>query len=319
MKSFLIITGFGLALITGCAQRKNESISFTPDSLEVEVARDPEVVEEKALLFHSAHKEDKSYPWYDTQYAGEWVKEDHIKALLEILESDTTLSLYEYCQKLDPCAVDLIHIEIEGCVVDKLFYLKNLACHEKYISKSSFEVGKQSNFKLLDAYSGMNYTFESPGYDELIINGNRYVKYNRADIEHALNGRYIVYDLEKPLDTIDYIFDKFSDSNLFFQMSLFHLAYFHKSLSDRPILQHSDLVTVYLFNGDTTTTEIVGDSGEGSGNFETGPDTDRIRFDLKRTSDGFELHNSFDDLENKVIKPGLVYRFVKIGEPKRIR
>jgi hypothetical protein len=267
------------------------------------------------LISHPKHEEDKSYPWFDTRCAGSWMNESYRNKLVEIFERDTTLSLYEYVKGLDQCDGELLAVEIEGCAKDKIFYLKNSACDDRYIAKSDFELDKKIDFTLKNVYSGVSYAFNNPEYGELSIDGKKFVKnwYRAVELDQILEGVYVVYDHQDHLiDTVNLRNQRFENSDTLSGMDLLSLTYVNSNFRLKPTLPHSDLVLVGFYTGDSVEVEL-----EDAGTFETVAKLKHIQFDLKRVSNGFELHNACEDERVGVFRHGLVYRFRKIAAFKR--
>lgn len=315
-------TTFIFACIISCTPSRQESTVNEiagPDTT-VTVSQSDSVITLNQHLFHPPHEEDRHYPWYDTRYAGGWIKEQYLDSLMEIFVNDTTRSLYEYTKSIDQCNEQLLMVEIEGCAKERLFYLKNSGCNDEYISKSNFEVGEQNKFMLVNIVSGSTYQFESTLYNELYVDGDRFVNNDDylSKFEQKLNGIYRVFNnAGLLLDTVNYRRGAFEKSDTLSNMNLVSLTYINSKRNVKPTLDHSDLVYVRYYTGDSSRTELVDDSGAGMGSYETIPKLEYIEYDLKRTSKGFELHNAYDNDKRGFIAEGLVLRFEKIAEVEK--
>jgi len=317
MEKRIIILVIISIVVWSCGPHKSEKMDGEEDQVGTVISDStPEdVTKTDQQILHVEHEEDNSYPWYDTRYTGHWMNKAYMNKLIEIFKTDTTISLYDYVAGLDQCSGKLLVIDIEGCAKDNIFYLKNAGCNDNYISKSNFGVDKETPFTLKNVYTGKSYNFDGDGFNELTINGEVFIKeYSLSSIEEILSGTYIYYDdANRLIDTVRYRGGRFEKSDTLSQMNLIDITSINSS-HEQPALPHSDFVYVRFYTGELVTGETVDDLGRGTGIFETGPATWDVHFNIKRTLQGFELHNAYDPNKNKLLKSGLVYKFKKIRE-----
>lgn len=267
-----------LLLASACNTSRQENNASSIDSL-------------NQTIIHPKHDDDRYVAWYDTRFAGTWMNGVYLDSLTEIFKRDTTRSIYEYTSRFNLCK-DLLMIEIEGCVVDSIFYLKNEVCGNKYISKSTFPIDEKASFLLTDIYGNITHSFESPDYNKLIVDG---VEFDQGDFrfQHLvglLNGVYEVRDHSgKIIDTVVYEGGEFKDGDHLSKMALVLPSYIYDE-TRKPVLPHGDLVSVAFYTGDSSRVELVDDLGEGIGVFETAPNEDFADFEIIRHRTGFDLY-----------------------------
>lgn len=315
MKQTFSTLFFSLVLLACSSQeKKHEPAMDNPDSVEVHdtISQKIDTVKkelvEPVLLTHEEHEEDSQYPWWDTSLGGVWVKESFKDSLINIFKDDTTRSIYEYSSKIIGCDKELIKIEFEGCAKENKFYIRNIGCNNKYIASSSFGINEKGSFELQDVYTNQKYFCESPEYSKLFIDNNKYIKhFYMEDITEALDGVYIVYDNKNVIiDTVHYRNDSFSKSDTLAEMRLLDIFHTVSYSDEKPLLDHSDLVSIGFLTGNMITADVPGGT-------EERPELMRVRFDLLRTSNGFELHNAYKRSERRYLVNGLVYKFELIA------
>ncbi|MEO1050038.1 MAG: hypothetical protein AAFX87_05415 [Bacteroidota bacterium] len=247
----------------------------------------------------SSNEEDLSYPWYDTPYAGRWILEAYKDDLLMIASSDSLESLFEYIQHTDRCGKNLKYIEFEGSVVEEKFYLKNLACRSVLIGTTSLDITREKAFVLKDTVRNLSYQFKGPGYNELFIDGEKYIKgLDEKELMKGLDGVYWAYDSTmQVIDTVKFTRGNFSQSHFFASMTFQAIE---DLLADEPPkLTDADYVVMETYTGDTVAFQAIGGT-------ENVPERQAETFEMVRTPYGFEL---YEHTPHSALEPRLLFKF----------
>jgi hypothetical protein len=300
----IIRTGTIILLLFISCTSKRESQKNEVDSFIAKMNDSTELKREKSsseLLPHRKHKEDEEHPWYDTPKIGSWIQVERLEQIKQSFQNDHKKSITDLVQQFIACDSLPVFLEIEGCAKNNVFYLKNKACGNKYLSVSKSDILSSDTFELENKDNGLTYSLFFETENDLAINGIKFIMTDFGyELDKFLKGNYEVFDAKNILlERIEYNSSLNTDSKIFASLT-FNGIGFYTGPKSKPKIANTDLISVSLFTG-----KVIKDEEEDY------RETIHYDFELVRTSSGFELHNGFDEVNN-VFRTGLCYSFHRL-------